>query len=854
MPDLNKFEKTVYKACIGQVVEASNGAVTEKEAQELLPNLNRISKIARMLNPDANMRDILPQILAKAIEDEKIGKLQKSFQEIKQKETRDTKIALVNTKEKAADQLKTIIGNILGTYDTVHNGQFSTDRRMKTLENQAISDLYRALDAQGLRSHFSKGIDELQVAQELSELNKDKGNLGLTGNKDALTVAKVVHGVVDKYLKMGERVGLFVPRLQGYSSQQTHDPDVIRHTGFKQWAKDIMPVLNPYNTYGTLDEEKWEDFMRAKYRTIISGVHQEYEQGVDTHKVALGSNIAKKAAAERTIHFNSTLDAYNYSNKYGLRSFREQIVSSLASMAKRIALAGDWGINAEANMRNIFKLIENNAIDQEDNSTLKALHNDVTSKNWILGLVPEKIINEITGKSRTPVQKNFWTSFNQWAMTLSATGRLGMATISAQSDLMNLAGHLATIEGSNPIMNFIRVAGKYYLPHSGDYNIIAAQCGVMAQALRAQMAMDRFGDMDSSGMAGKLAALYFMGNILHAHDQRIVNVMAGMMANHFGEMAEKSHAELPLYTKTWLDRFGINESMWNQLREHAFTGGDGNKYLTPTAADKVTLEDESERDDLRLRMGAMFNDAAMSTVPRAGARERLILYGGTAPSTPYGFMVRMAMQFKTFPITMITKVLNRNIYGQPKGAMNNIVANAMNFAMYIIIGATIIAVTKNFLSGKNTPDPTTVKGFKTDLVRGITAGGGLGYIGDVVLPNEDKEKPTDTIIKGLEGPIGGDLGTIGDDVWMSGVKNRFGSQTAKENKAEREHLAKDAVNIGSNYVPFANHFATKFLFNYYVRYAILNSIDPNYTNKLEKNMKKESGQSFIIPPAVNAKH
>jgi len=361
---------------------------------------------------------------------------------------------------------------------------------------------------------------------------------------------------------------------------------------------------------------------------------------------------------------------------------------------------------------------------------------------------------------------------------------------------------------------------------------------------------DRFGDMDTTGVTGKLAAIYFKLNALHWHDQKITNVSAAMMANHFGEMADKAFSDLPLETKTWLGRFAISDKNWDAMRQHVITGGDGNKYLTPVASDQVSGTPE-EKDSLRSKFGAMFMDAANSTVPRAGARERLILYRGTAPDTIPGFLLRLGGLFKTFPVSMVTKILNRNMYGQARGTFNTTMGVAMGLALYVICGGTIAAL-KQTLSGKTTPDVSTVKGAKTMLAKSLTQGGGLGYLGDIALPEDDKEGLTANLLKGAAGPILGDGVTVADDL-SSAIKNRFGDHTSKENKAELEHYEKDATNTAANYVPFSNHFASKFLFNYYIRYAILNAIDPDYTKKLEKNMQKESGTKFYIPPAINAK-
>lgn len=839
MPDLDKVEKAVYGSCIDRIAAASNGAISKSDAKALLKNLNQIKKLVMALNPNGNIQDVLKQVLPEALRAIKVGRLQAAFQAAKQKETFKNKATLVNAIPKASDQLKAFYGMLLGTWREKNSGRFSTDLRMASAVNQAGSKLELALREQNLLDHFTKGIDEDKVAKELSELNTKGGKPGVTNNKDALTIAKVIHNITNEHLEQGERSGIFVPKKQAYSSQQTHDPDTIRQAGFDTWVKDIMPRLDKYETFGTLPQKEWTEFMRNKYLNITSGRHLNYEEGVKNNFTPIGTNLSAKAAAQRTIHFNSVEDAYNYSKIYGLRSFREQIVSSLASISRRNALATEWGVNAEMNMRNILKLIGNNARVQEDQVTLRALEGKL-GQTAILG-TPEQLLSEVLGKTRTPAQRNFWYQTNQWLVGLRSMASLGTSAISAQTDLVNLAGHLASISGTNPVMQMARVAKKYYTPNPKEYETISRQCGLMFQALRAQLVADRFGDIDQTGTVNKLTAMYFKLNALHFHDQRMSNVTAVMMANHFGDMAETPHASLPDSEKTWFARYGIGAKEWDGMRQTSFKGGDGNKYITPAGADQLKGVTPEEQDLIAHKFSSMFTDAANMSVPRAGARERLVLYRGTAPDTWEGTALRLAGLFKTFPVSMVTKILNRNIYGQSRGGLNTAMAVALNLAMVTIFGAAIYNV-KQLITGKTAATPDTVKGAKTLLAKSFTQGGGAGYLGDIMLPEDDKAGMTANILKGIAGPILSDVGTEFDTL----------TKTVK-GQEKLSSFEKDAVNTGANYVPFSNHFATKFLFNYYVKYAILNSIDPHYTDKMEKNMKKESGTSFIIPPAVNAR-
>lgn len=829
MPDLD----AVYRSCIDSICKASPD-IKPGEAKALLKRLGTIKKIVA-LDPNSNLKDSLQNILKDQVEQIRVGKLQKQFQIAKQKETFQNKLAVVQKSDKAADQLKAFTGKLLGTYSEKQGGRDATDVIVNTSANQAASDLKGALDAHGLWKYFTKGIDEQKVAKELSELNKKEGKPGTTGSKDALRAAKAIKVTVDKYLDIGERQGIFVDRLEGYSAQQTHNPDLIRHAGLDQWAKDILPRLDKLKTFGDLDPSKWGEYLKNKYLNITSGLHLDYQGGVDKSFKPTGSNIAAKAAAQRTIHFNTTEDAYKYNQTYGSRSFREQIISSLVALARRSALAQEWGVNPELNMENVLNEIKNTAREQEDKATLDAT-NGKQSMRTFLG-TPRAVMDEVLGKTRVAAQKNFWYQFNQWVHTLRSMASLGTAAISAQSDLINLAGHLATISGSSPLTEMAKVSSKYYLPHESNVEKISNACGLTIHALRAQLINDRFGSFDPSGASGKLAAFFFKANLLHFHDERITNVGAALVSQLLGNYLGSSFEELPKSVSTWLTRYNITPEEWQGLRTNSQNKG----YLTPIDAEHISDLEPTQQDALRLKVGAMFTDMAGSTVPRASARERVMMYRGFPPDTWEGAMLRMLTMYKTFPVSMVSKILNRNLYGQAKGTLSTAASAGLLFGMAIAMGAGIYAL-KQLISGKTTPEANTVKGAKTLLLRGLTAGGGTGFFGDVLSPEDDKEKFSDSFKDLVGGPIGGDALNLGG----AAVDTLKGNQKPQAGE-------KQMVNLASNYVPFSNYFATKFLFNYYVKYAILNSIDPDYTKKMEKNMKKNDGTRFIVPPASNAR-
>lgn len=868
-------EDAVYRQCITQIVNASGGAINSTDAKALLKNLNAIKKLtyASMGGTGvsyAGIKSALPSILAKNLDQIRIGRLQKAVQIQMQKEANASKDVKILTTPKAKDQFKNMMDTLFGSWSNADGGRYSTDTIMADNVGHALTDIETGLRQQGVFDMFTEGIDEPLVAEELAQLNTTGGKPGMTGNKDAQKIAQVIHNQFAKLLKQSERAGIFIPKIQAYTCTQSHDADVIHKAGFEKWRDDIMPALNKFETFGTNPPEKWEEILNNHYLNIVTGKHLDYDKGISDNGIdtswnkAPGTNLALKAAAKRSLHFISTKAAYDYQRTYGARTFREQILTSAASIARRTALAQEWGVNAEGAMQRMFNKILMNAREQVDLDTIAAIDQS-SSRVRAANLVGNatSAIAEILGRTRTPVQRNFWYSALTWAQTLRNTASLGMTTISSQSDLVNLVGHLSTIKGQvNPITNMVKVATAYYTPQSSKYDDIGRICGLMSDAMRKQMIDDRYGSMTTTNVQRGISNFFFRWVGLHWHDQRIRNVSAVLIAEHFGSIAHLDHASLPSEAKTFLGRYQINENEWNLMRDHVATGGDGSKFLTPVASDNIPDIDlinmlppgkppivenvEIVRDGLRSRFSAMFTDAANHTVPRAGGRERMIMYQGTSPSSLTGVALRLCMQYKTFPITMMTKVLNRNIYGQHfKGSMPTAMSLGFQLGLATLLGAGIYAL-KETLLGQTPASPDTTKGAKALFVKAVTQGGGLGYAGDLLLPNDVKEGALTNFAHGFLGPVGGDIFDTGDAITKYVSGNEKGAAFAKE-------IAQTAT----GYVPFSNHIATKYLFNYGLKYPFLNWIDSSnkkvYTDKKQEGMAKDKGTRFFLPVAAGAK-
>ena len=65
-------------------------------------------------------------------------------------------------------------------------------------------------------------------------------------------------------------------------------------------------------------------------------------------------------------------------------------------------------------------------------------------------------------------------------------------------------------------------------------------------------------------------------------------------------------------------------------------------------------------------------------------------------------------------------------------------------------------------------------------------------------------------------------------------------------KGEISNSGKQAYKSIVGNIPFLNLFYLKTAFDYAIGYQIMESISPGYLRKMEKRMKKETGQEFLL--------
>jgi hypothetical protein len=297
-----------------------------------------------------------------------------------------------------------------------------------------------------------------------------------------------------------------------------------------------------------------------------------------------------------------------------------------------------------------------------------------------------------------------------------------------------------------------------------------------------------------------------------------------------------------------LSDYDFTPEKWAVLRQAAQKEVDGAKYLTPagvrglpdaafaTLGAKTPKAAQAARDALATDLQAFYVDRTDVAVITPGARERAMLRQGTVRGTWMGEAVRSIMQFKAFPLAFASKVIGRDLGGQ--GLVNgllrgkgDVVGLAHTIAATTVFGL-IAMEAKDALKGKTPRDPFGDHWAKV-WTAALTQGGGLGIYGDYLFGDFSRFGNSP-----LETAAGPTATTIADAL-----------KIMSDLRQGTNNIPAETLRFVTNNTPFMNLFYTRTAMDYLVLYHLQEMLSPGFLKRTERNLKNDSGQTFLVPPS-----
>lgn len=785
--------------CIKRIVEQSNGAFNKDEAKELLDEVDKFAK--RRQNQGADYDQAVADILT-----ERANNVARN---VKKQRAHLSKNIMLRTGllnrtddmvEQGLDIRESLQAILVGIEKPVEGGRNSVYAKQVGLEQEFQGKYLSDLAREDLLEAFNSQKFDREIAQELWERSKD-GQKGISGSKEASRIADILHETQETIRIRLNKAGADIGKVDGFVMNQTHDHIKMNRAGKDKWIGDVLPLLDHEKTFGTDDPL---EFLSSAYDAMVTGVR--LEDSVVLQKESLfqfkgAGNLGKRLSQSRLLHFKDSDSFLQYNETFGLRSMNEGIQGSITFGAKNIGIMESLGTNPQAMVDKLIDDVKKKYRTQIPKDFERRIQN--FSKN-------------VTGETQIAANVTL-ANTGSVIRALQSISKLGGAVISSIADIPLRALELQ-YQGKNILSSY---ATSLAAPLTGfktkkaklEYGRLV---GVGFESIIGDVGA-RFTSIDSPiGTMSKLQRKFFKLNGLAWWTDTMEASVGRVMSNDLAMMRSKSFDKLTKVQKDIFNLYDIKEADWDAARSTATKLDDGNWYIGTDAI---------ENADTRNKFFTYFTDRTHHAVIRGGAREQAILNQGLQRGTPLGEAIRFMTQFKQFPVALISKVWGRELYAKGKA---DVPALAQLIIMSGIFGYAASSA-KDIAKGKTPKDP-----LKTETIfASFAQGGGLGIFGDFLFS---------------------DMNRYGGGVWATALGPTAGTieDTAKvlssTIRGELPKAASQTVRLVQSNTPFANLFYVKPALDNLMMYQIHEELNPGYLARMERRMRKETGQEFFINP------
>jgi hypothetical protein len=308
------------------------------------------------------------------------------------------------------------------------------DSRFNAYFKRALGGFYTDLDKLNLRKVLEEGKINRQITQELWEL-REGGKPGITGNKQAKDIAKVLRKYYDYSVEIQNRAGSYVNRLEGYVGRQVHDSSKLNRFGKEQWKEDILGKLDMQETFKDIEVSP-EQYLDAVYDDIITGKIYQYDDPFVTR--GMEGDVIQRATKKRKLIFKDADSAFDYDVKYGSGgNTAMNLYHTIQTASRNTAVLELFGPSPKAWLDDVLRYAKN-----EKRGDFEGSKGVQSKEDYLKGLT-----DVIDGTVN--ITSSEWAA--RWGANIRAlntASKLGSATISQMTDIVYAANAMSIQGGS----------------------------------------------------------------------------------------------------------------------------------------------------------------------------------------------------------------------------------------------------------------------------------------------------------------------------------------------------------------------------------------------------------------------
>jgi hypothetical protein len=647
-----------------------------------------------------------------------------------------------------------------------------------------------------------------------------------TGDARAKGIARIFTEQAEKARTRFNAAGGHIGKLEKWALPQAHDSGKVRRVGREEWTTFIGERLDwdamaiSHNNGVRFREAEKRSILEQAYQDIRTDGYSKTEPGV-RH----GSAKYNQRANHRFFQFRDAEAWQDYNARFGSGQdpFRVMLghLDSMASDIAQMEMLGPNPLHGYAYLKEVAMDLAQRSRDPK-----------APDKARVHLAQADRMMGMITGAANVPENKTFGMAMSAIRSTLTAA-HLGSAVLSSVTDF-----------------NTNRMAAKF---------VGMNQLGYLKQMQRLMRDTEFRNDANRLGLIfenavdqGNAVARYELENLHVEAAARMADAvirgsglgyLTEVQRQSFGlefmsSMASKWRAQswdaLDKPIKNALESYGWDADAWGALQ------GAGT-YRLSNGLEVVRAQDIEANGNQRVADLYMETITQMTefAVPSSDVHGRAFVIGRTNPGSLQGELIRAVLQFKAFPITMLTTQISRVMAEWNAGRK----MSAIRYGAGIVVGNTLLGALalwmKDIASGRDPREMTTPNAW----AGAITQGGGLGIFGDFFFADVNRYGA------GLGETFSGPMMDWMTDTWGLTYGNfqevAFGGETLTEANAGRE-----LVRYLERYTPGSSLWYARLALEREVFDRLQALVDPNASRSFSAQNRYPSdiGSQFFAPP------
>lgn len=701
----------------------------------------------------------------------------------------------------AGDYVQDMISNKRGAKGQTLVGSYEAVRRSFRRE---LTDMMRTFTADLVGRRRNPETLKNMVREIFGEASGDDAAAGF-----ARAWAQVSEKARTRFNAAGGHTG----KREDWGLPQAHDTRKVRKATYQQWRDEILPRIDleamgrDFNDGVPFTRETIEVLMKDAYDAIRTDGYSRRDPS-SRH----GSAMYNRRADHRFFKFRSAEDWMAYNDRFGSGqdAFRV-MMSHLDNMAQEISLMEQLGPNPN----NGYQFLKDAARSIEARKTGGSL-DKVTSRLS----QADAMFDMHTGVSQVAGNRMLAQGASAVRQYLTSA-HLGSAVISSVTDF-NTQRVAAKFLGMNQL-GFTRQLGK--LMRDPDFRAEANNAGLV---------------FENAVDIGNAAARFNMEEMHIEAASRMADFT--IRASGLGFLTEVQRQSFGLEFMSTVARGRLNEDMARVLKDYGL-GDQELAFLEGVPRHKMKngleiLRAQEIEGAGRQDIADLYAEAIASltefAVPSTDLYGRAFVLGKAQAGTAGGEFVRSALQFKAFPITIMTTQISRIMAEWGQGRKQN----AISYAAHLFVGSTLLGglalQMKDASKGKDPRDMTDAKFWMAAMAQG----GGLGIFGDFLFSDVNR------FGGGIAGTLAGPTVGFANDLLKFTVGNAQEAIAGDDTRIGREF-----TDMLRRYTPAGSLWYLRLAYEREILDQIQRAVDPKAEDsfRAKDRYAEQQGTSYFAP-------